>query len=498
MFQLSFDGYLEELKFKASKYQQAIFDWIQHGEGSCVVSAVPGSGKTTTLIEGCKYLPFGLNSKFLAFNKHIVNELKSKLPKNVACSTIHSLGFGAVKKQFPNCKVSGFKYNQICRQYLADKNVKAKEDLECLIELMNFVRLTLTDFNNLDKLKYLINYYSISITDNWTFWQKAVGDVLEIGIEQAVNHIDFNDMIWLPNALDLSVSKSDFLFIDEAQDLNKAQLQLVLKSFHSSTRALFVGDKFQAIMSFSGADSHSIDTIINATNAIELPLSISYRLPKLHVDLANRLYPVIEPASNAIDGVLEKGSYDDIPEAAEANDLIICRCFYPLIKLYFALLKLGKPAQIKKLDISKQLISLIEKVFGNYNQPGTLERIEFKRTLNAYYLEARKELLDNKEVHALMALQDKVETIKAIYEGAKCKTIHDCIFAIQQLAKPKDGNPINLTTIHGAKGLEANRVFVARCDLLPHPLASKSWEKEQEKNLFFVAITRAKEELYLC
>ena len=37
-------------KFQPSPYQQGIYDFIQTGQGNAVVSAVAGSGKTTTLI----------------------------------------------------------------------------------------------------------------------------------------------------------------------------------------------------------------------------------------------------------------------------------------------------------------------------------------------------------------------------------------------------------------------------------------------------------------
>jgi len=53
---------------------------------------------------------------------------------------------------------------------------------------------------------------------------------------------------------------------------------------------------------------------------------------------------------------------------------------------------------------------------------------------------------------------------------------------------------IVLSTIHKAKGLEANRVFIVRPDLLPLPHAH-GWQLAQEKNLIYVAITRAKTEL---
>lgn len=52
-----------------------------------------------------------------------------------------------------------------------------------------------------------------------------------------------------------------------------------------------------------------------------------------------------------------------------------------------------------------------------------------------------------------------------------------------------------LSSIHRAKGMEAKRVFILRPDLMPHPKAKSEWEMGQEKNLQYVAQTRAIEEL---
>ena len=52
-----------------------------------------------------------------------------------------------------------------------------------------------------------------------------------------------------------------------------------------------------------------------------------------------------------------------------------------------------------------------------------------------------------------------------------------------------------LSTIHRAKGLEANRVFILQPDLLRRPRGRAAWQMEQEHNLHYVALTRSKNTL---
>lgn len=63
----------------------------------------------------------------------------------------------------------------------------------------------------------------------------------------------------------------------------------------------------------------------------------------------------------------------------------------------------------------------------------------------------------------------------------------------------KDDNHVSLMTMHTAKGLEFNAVFAVGLenDILPSPRCYTKSEKEEERRLFYVAMTRAKERLYL-
>jgi superfamily I DNA/RNA helicase len=80
--------------------------------------------------------------------------------------------------------------------------------------------------------------------------------------KNALETIDYTDMVWLPNVLFLKPLGLlyDFIMIDEVQDMNKAERELVLKCFKMGTRMMSVGDKNQMLYQFSGADQDSFNS----------------------------------------------------------------------------------------------------------------------------------------------------------------------------------------------------------------------------------------------
>src|SRR5690606_35186416 len=103
--------------------------------------------------------------------------------------------------------------------------------------------------------------------------------------------VDFDDMIWFPFVYRLNVGKYDVVFVDETQDLNAAQIAMVYSAIKIDGRIIAVGDPFQSIYQFRGADSEAIPNIIKKLSAKTLPLSITYRCPKKVVALAKEIVP---------------------------------------------------------------------------------------------------------------------------------------------------------------------------------------------------------------
>ena len=92
----------------------------------------------------------------------------------------------------------------------------------------------------------------------------------------------------------------------------------------------------------------------------------------------------------------------------------------------------------------------------------------------------------------IAAIQDKVDCIMILAGGLD--TVSELIAAIERIFSDDTRGTV-LATVHKAKGLEAPRVFILEPSLMPSRWARQPWQQEQERNLQYVAVTRALETL---
>lgn len=511
------------MTFEPSKYQSAIFDWVINGRGDAVVQAAAGSGKTSTLIE-CAKLIHSSRATFLAFNNHVVKELQSRLGNSVVCKTIHSVGRAAVARHLGNVEVDEGKMNDICKPYaqeIAD-DLQAKYQRELRVwmrakdddipepeeppttavitgqlkRLAHFVRVTLTEADDRGAVEEMIAHFDClddPLTLDMVHYPLRL--ILKESMRIAENQrlIDFDDMIWLPHVWGLQPYRSQWIMTDECQDLSPAQLALVLKMREKGGRIIFVGDKNQAIMGFAGALSDSVDQIIAATNSVVLPLSICYRCPTSHIKLAQQIVPTIESAPGAPEGVVEHTRRDKLPEIIREGDLVISRCTAPAIKLCIELIAKRIPARVRGRDIGKSLTAIVKEVAKHPE----FEFKKFPRFLHEYkeIKIAKLEQRRNSESQ-IESLRDRCEGIQVCYDAFDSKSLGEFCAEIEDLFSDSRSS-VMLSTVHRAKGLENERVFILRPDQLPLRWSNQQdWELCQEKNLLYVAYTRAKSALY--
>jgi len=481
---------------KASKYQEDIYRWIKTGKGNAIIQAVAGSGKTTTIVECTKLIPSGKKSIFLAFNSAIQKELRQRLPYSIESRTLHSLGLSMF---MPNTnkrpEVNSDKLDIVIRQVFKENNISTTRQGEYfpfLKQIIPKLKATLADYTKYEELDEVISRFNMenNIDDLKIVLIKGIMEKCK----QIVETIDFDDMIWMPIVNDWQANKYDFVFVDESQDLNKSQFELIKKICNKTTRIIAVGDRRQSIYAFRGADITSMDNFKEHFKAKEFPLSISYRCPQAVVRLAQEIVPDIECSKTAREGLVERVGYEKVNEKATHTDLILCRTNAPLVKVCFSLIRQGKKATIMGRDIGKNLIKVIDKytVVNLNDLRGRIVDFKSLQEEKLYLIEEGK--FDKKRKNSILAQVDACDTILALSENVE--TVEELKSSIYQIFTDKREG-IVCSTVHKAKGLEAETVFIIMFELMPHPMAKEDDEIEQEYNIKYVAITRAKERLYL-
>ena len=480
---------------KPTSEQERIFSFVQKRPEHILIKAYAGCGKTSTIVEAVKMLPKDKSIMFLAFNKHIQEESKSKLPEYVRCYTTYGLGNAAIKRKYGDkITFDEFKIDKIINKKVKNWDLESEfNDDEIAIylsnikKLVNLCRLTMTI--KPEYVPYIADRYDVNINKS-----KDIKRVLKVLDEATIDRTlyDYTDMIFLP-AIDNSIwmFPQDYVFVDEVQDLNRCQIKIIEKILKRDKtsgkyigRLIAVGDFFQGIYGFNAADEKSFEWFEKFPNTKILPLSVSFRCSKNVIIEAQKIVPDIKALDDAPDGLVRDG---DVLNEAGDGDFIICRTTMPLVKLFFEFLTQHKKAIIKGSDIGIHLIELI----GKINSIDKLVSF-WEQELQTFRKDLKSEGILNPNEHSGYSnLQDKVTTL--LFLAKIADNIDDLKNKIR-LIFTDEIKGIVLSTVHKVKGLEANRVFIIRPDLLPMTNVA-GWQYIQEKNLEYVAITRSRLEL---
>jgi superfamily I DNA/RNA helicase len=361
-----------------------------------------------------------------------------------------------------------------------------------LIKLMRFVRVGLIDIKDRWAVAETMDLQDIDVPIDIAM-QLLPGMMEACTKEVRAGIIDFDDMIWAPNALNFAPQKFLWLFVDEAQDLSPASRELVLKMIDPrGGRALFVGDPQQAIMAFAGASNNSVDLIVERTGATKLPLSVCYRCPASHIALAQELVPHIQAAPGASEGVIGHISEQQVVSMAREGDLIMCRVTKHLISLVYEFIEAGIPARVLGREIGDNLVAQVKKVV-KATKCGVDDFLEAQDGWVSGQV-AKLVQVEGNESKA-ESLKDKASCLSSIIRSTRPASVDQLIVEINALFSNERAS-VTLCTIHKAKGLEADRTFILHPELLPHPMAKTIESKQQEIHLEYVAKTRAKQEMY--
>lgn len=467
-----------------SEYQKNIFKEVADGTSNLIVEAKAGSAKTSSLLESLKYIQPDKKILVVAFNKKIALELQERAPEyaNLDISTLHSFGYKMIRKAFGKVKLDTEKSFKIIKEFLEPykSNKKAKDDYETIYEMRRCVSLCKSLIADTpDQIDEVLDNFGISngSLDRETFIKVVIAVLGEC--KKRIETIDYDDMIYVCFALNLPIDKYDRVLIDEVQDLTAVQIYIATNACKKDGKIMAYGDHFQVLYAWNGADLDIIPKLQKKLNAKTLSLPISYRCAKNIVCEAQKIVPEIKFAPNAKDGKINYITDKELMYLVKPGDFVLSRTNAPLISICFDLWRNKIPASIKGKDIGSSLTALIKQ-----SNKKTIKSLMV--WLNNWVKEECERLkTKNRSISSVM---DRYECLCVLAEGKE--NIQELFDTMKTLFENKEDGVVHLSTVHGAKGLESNRVFFLKNTMV-------FGNDKQEKNIEYVAITRAKDELFI-
>jgi DNA helicase-2/ATP-dependent DNA helicase PcrA len=507
---------------------------------TCIIAGA-GTGKTRTITHRIAYgIAKGYYSAnrvlALTYTNKAAAELRSRLRAlgvgSVAAKTFHAAALSQLEyfwPQFTGGEVPSILTSKAKllgklaedRKYRLD--AAAIRDLAAEIEWRKYSMLTMEQYANsgrklpaglsLPKLLELLNAYEDAKT--------------------ATNQIDFEDVLILclgllraePRALAHVHQQYRFFTVDEYQDISPLQHALLDTWLGDRNDICVVGDPNQTIYSFTGASSSFLQTFENRyQNATVIELTRNYRSTQQIVSYANRLRvgqsdlsplesqgPVgMAPRIQGFANPAEEAAYIAhqvktlLASGVKASQIaVLYRVNGQSEPLEAALASAGIGYQLKggtkffsRPEIVTAMRTIRAELVGKTEKPTHHLLVEICRGLGWSADGNRAMGAAREKWESLNAL---LEILDELPEGISPAEFYAELEERQRSQHEPETVWVTMATLHAAKGLEWDNVFLMGLNegYLPISYAKTDSEIAEENRLLYVGITRAKKSLML-
>ena len=510
---------------------------IEHFTGPCLVIAGPGSGKTKCLVERvCNLIESHQISPekilVLTFTKDAANEMKNRFVKQSSFhgktpffGTFHSFFFQILKEEY----------------HFSNQNIlNTKTAVSLLKEALSSCHIPLNTVDCFGVLKEISACLNKNISADDFESRMLQSDFSKVffsyqSLKDKHNLIDFDDM--QSKVYDLLSNHEDvldkwqnrylFVLLDEVQDINSLQFDITNLLVKKHQNLYAVGDDDQSIYAFRGSVPRlmmSFEKIY--PNLKTIVLNTNYRSKKQIVSVASkfiehngcRFSKEYESFSDNF-GTIKYLQFED--ECAQANYIsdVIRLTKGKTIGILFRNKKDGDyisrflewnhiPYYAKERFYYQNTNEILLDVI-NYLSNKKDDGYSLFASINMYrkglgYESYLKKKYENDPITLEVALSYLDELQNECKKFSKNISVSDVICHLKKMemkelyrTKTKEETNVFLYTYHGSKGLEFDMVFCIDVNegIVPSPYCNG--DVEEERRMFYVAITRAKSDLYI-
>ena len=487
-----------------------------------IILGPPGTGKTTTLLNLVdQFLKDGVRPRqigYFSFTRKAANEAADRAAEKFNLDkendlpffrTLHSFAFnqlGMTKEKMmkpEDYKEFGEKCGipiKIAKFSDSDGTFNSDNEYLTIINTAAVKRMDLLEYYDSRK-----NILDIERNTLFLLSEELKKFKKEKGLK------DFNDLLE-DFILKENLVTFEVLFIDEAQDLSLIQWEMVRKIWQLARKTYIAGDDDQAIFKWAGADVDHFIALKQEVDNIKV-LDQSYRIPggpihelsqKIISKVQKRFDKEYKPRTEQ--GLLRR--YSDITQVdmSKGNWLVLSSANYFLEDARDLCELQGWYYQYKGRNSVPLKLLLALNNWEAWRKGGLLNHLEIKNIyeyLGSNVLDGfrKGKTLHSEEKYSLQDCKDKYGLITdqvwyESFEGLDTIT-ENYIRNMRANGEMINKNPrIIMSTIHGAKGGEADKVLLMQ-DLTNAALETFSYDPDELHRLFYTGATRAKKELHV-